>query len=400
MKRRIRLPLLRDRHNHASLYAALRCAPSLAGLDVAGARATLTSLPLDRLSLVLGWRSDKIPVAVFEDGDLPPLLVVNWSLHGFAATPHALPFLKREWPELAERARDAAFCERVLPQLLSFYGRLGCLDAEKLAAFMDGLERAGFREAEDLSLTGVEALAVILDSPYRDRIDIFAALDVYRGFSREQRASCAGVKLFLDGALGARSAALDAPFCDAPAGQLLYADEELDAALAEIASYGARPAVHAIGHRAVGQILGSLERLLGNGVSFRAPRIEHAQFISECQARRARDLGAVLSMQPNFSPESHDYADRLIERHCRENNPFRVLVDDVGFRPGEDLVFGTDGMPSDVAFAMRSCLFPPRASQHLSIKEFEDGYGAASGDGNALYEIDDEARTVSRIDET
>jgi hypothetical protein len=400
MKRRTRLPLLRDRHDHVSLYAALFGAPSLAGFDEPEALGLLARGPADRLSLVLGWQNDRVPRAALERGDLPPAVVVNWSLHGFVATPAARPLVAALWPELAERADDAAWAERHLPEILSFYGRVGGLGREKLAALFSRLEGAGFGAADDLAVIGAEALREIAASPFRDRVEIWAGLDAFRAFSPDDRTACAGAKLFLDGALGARTAALDAPFLDAPAGPLLHTDAELDASLAEIAGLGARPAVHAIGHRAVGQIVASLERLARDGVAFEAPRIEHAQFVSESQARRARDLGCVLSVQPCFGPESDGYADRLCPRHRDENNPLRTLVDRVGFAPGRDLLFGTDGMPADVAFALRCALFPAREGQRLTVDELVAGFGAAPGSGTALYEIDDGARTVVRVDET
>jgi hypothetical protein len=397
MRRRIALPLLRDRHNHPSLYAALRDAPSLAGLRAAEATAQIESLPRDRLSIVFGWRSDLLPHTAFDRGDLPPSLVVNWSLHGFAATSSAKPHIARMWPELAERVDDAAWQELHLHSILAFYGRVSGLDGAKLSAFFRNLADAGFGAAEDLAVISLEALRGIAASPLRDRIAMWTPLDLFRALSPGDRAACAGAKLFLDGALGARTAALDAPFRDAPAGPLLYDDDALDAALAEVASLGARPAVHAIGHRAIEQIVSALERLACNGVSFGAPRIEHAQFVTESQARRARDLGCVLSMQPCFNPESRDYADRLDERHLGENNPLRMVIDRAGFEPGADLLFGTDGMPADVAYALAAGLFPPCPGQRLSIDELAAGFGAAPGGGTAVYDIDDDARTVWRV---
>ena len=60
-------------------------------------------------------------------------------------------------------------------------------------------------------------------------------------------------------------------------------------------------------------------------------RLEHVQFITLPQARRAKDLGVILSMQPNFNSDSEDYADRLGPRDLEANNPFRMLIDQAGF---------------------------------------------------------------------
>ncbi len=75
-----------------------------------------------------------------------------------------------------------------------------------------------------------------------------------------------------------------------------------------------------------------LERLDRDGARFPKVRMEHVQFIDERQVRRARDLGVMLSLQPNFNGESRDCADRLEPRWLDRNNPFRMLIDRVGFR--------------------------------------------------------------------
>ncbi len=79
-------------------------------------------------------------------------------------------------------------------------------------------------------------------------------------------------------------------------------------------------------------------------------------------------------MQPNFSHDSVHYSDRLSKKYAKKNNPFRMLIDEVGFVPGDDLIFSSDGMPYSVTLALESSLFPPFDSQKLSLKEFKEGY--------------------------
>jgi hypothetical protein len=56
------------------------------------------------------------------------------------------------------------------------------------------------------------------------------------------------------------------------------------------------------------------------------------------------------------------------------NNPFRMLIDEAGFVPGKDLLFGSDGMPHGARYALESALFPPFPGQRLSLPEFVAGY--------------------------
>jgi hypothetical protein len=365
-----------DHHSHVSLYAAFLGLPEVGALARPEALALMGSLPEDRLSLVKGWRTDKLSLGPADLAPLPPLILVNASLHGFAASPRAAPFIEELWPELAGRMSDADWGERNLPGLFSFYGRVAGLDEQKLSRFMSSMEGLGIFSMEDMTLAGAEALDLFASPPFRGRIAAWAAPEVFAALPRELMARCVGVKIFLDGSLGARSAALDAPFSDGAEGRLLYSDDELDERLASIASRGAALSAHAIGHRAIAQVVSSLGRLRRDGVEFPTIRLEHVQFIDQAQARACRDMGIILSMQPNFSSDSVDYADRLIPRHRAENDPFRMLIDEIGFVPGSDLVFGSDGMPHGIEAALEASLEAPYPGQRLSVEEVEAGYSA------------------------
>jgi len=402
----LRLPYLHDHHSHVSLYAALEGIPDLTGLDREKALGLLRALPADRLSLVKGWRTDRLPLSAPGLSDdlakLPPAIIVNASLHGYLITKLGLPFVEELWPELAEHAEDSAWGERALPRLFSFYGRVAGLDSDKLATFMGRMQALGLGSLEDMTLAGEEALSIESASPFASRILSWATPDVFLGLSAARRASCVGIKIFLDGSLGAKSAALDAPFSDGQTGGLLYGDGELTALIAEIASYGAALSIHAIGHLAIEQALRCLERASAGG-GLPSVRIEHSQFISLRQARRCKDAGVILSMQPNFNSDSRDYADRLDPRHLAQNDPFRMLIDDAGFVPGRDLRFGSDGMAYGPEEALRWSLFPDFEGQRLSLEEFEAGYGRARGmegpdEGEgSVFAIDTLARRLRRI---
>ncbi|MBL8966139.1 MAG: amidohydrolase family protein [Spirochaetaceae bacterium] len=400
MSHRIDLPLLHDHHTHTSLYAALEGLPDLRGLAAGEARALLAAQPRDRLGLVKGWRNDRLALGAADLAELPPLVIVNASLHGHALTPAALPFVAELWPEFAERWADPAWAERNLPRLFVFYGRVAGLGPEKLAAHMGALEAVGLGSTEDLITAGSEALAVIAASPYRDRVSSWATPEVYETLSASERAALRGVKLFVDGSLGAKSAALGRPFLGGEPGVLVRDGNRLGGDVLRAASDGAGVAVHAIGELAVELAIRAFETARREGLSIPLARIEHAQFITRDQAFRARDLGVVLSMQPNFNADSVDYVDRLPAPLPERNDPFRMLIDEAGFVPGRDLVFGSDGMPHGPENALQWSLFPAVPGQRLSLDELIAGYGPARGIGSPLagggitLSIDDDARTV------
>jgi predicted amidohydrolase YtcJ len=222
-------------------------------------------------------------------------------------------------------------------------------------------------------LVNGDEIRLFEDAGLAGRTRFWAAPDVYEGLPNQHREKVHGIKLFTDGALGMWTAALHWPYRDAAqSGMLLYEPAELAAILRRYLTSGKPVAVHAIGDRAIDQAVAAIESA---GPSPGAEvRIEHAQFIAEPVARRARALGVRLCMQTNFSDDSVHYASRLPDGYAERNNPFRMLIDQVGFRPGQDLLFGSDGMPHGVSEGLRQALFPPYDGQRLTLDEFVAGY--------------------------
>jgi hypothetical protein len=383
-----------------SLYASLGTVPDISGLSPAQALALLSSLPGDRLSLVKGWRSERLPLDAYTLARLPPVLIINFSLHGFALPPTALPFIQALWPDFAEHHDETAWVEGHVPELFAFYGRVAGISEASLDAFMEGLGSLGIGSAEDLSLTGPEALAVITASRWKDKIPCWAGPGIYEGLSQEARAGVAGFKLFLDGSLGARTAAIACPYLGGGEGELLYSLEDLERLLASLHGEKKAISIHAIGGLAIEEAILAFEDLHREGLDFPMVRLEHVQFISHSQAWRARDLGLVLSMQANFNSDSVDYLDRLPRGFPEINDPFRLLIDGLGFTPGKDLILGSDGMPQGLEYALRWSLFPAHPGQALSLEEFAAGYGPALGSppsaSQALtFEANHELRTLT-----
>lgn len=387
------LPLVHDHHTHVSLYAALADAPRLDGLDKASALEKLRALPGDVLSLILGWNSSRLGLGPADLRGLPPAVIVDLSLHGFRLTPAAEVQLRSAEPELVARHLDDRWRETQLPRILSFFGRLAPLTPAKLEAFLAGLRQVGVGSATDMLLVDAAALDVLRASTHD--IEVWADPDTYAGLDPDRRSAVAGLKLFLDGALGPRTAALEGGFLDGGEGLLTYGDADLRDAVAAALAFGKPLSLHAIGGRAIAQALTVLEGHSRDGLRLPSIRLEHVQFITRDQARRARDLGIILSMQPNFNSDSVDYADRLDAQQLAANNPFRMLVDEVGFVPGQDLIFGSDGMPHGIPYALTWSLFPAFAGQRLSLEEWRAGCGPARGGGGELIvEVDSAGREV------
>ncbi len=155
-------------------------------------------------------------------------------------------------------------------------------------------------------------------------------------------------------------------------------------------------AIHAIGDMATEQAVRCLDHLKQD--SGKLPpliRLEHCQFISHDTAQKAKAVGIVLSMQPNFNYDSIQYSDRLPKSFCKKNNPFRMLVDQAGFIPGKDLILGSDGMPHGAEYALNQSLFPPFEVQELTLDEFIAGYCMADmKNGHIEIHIDNKKSNV------
>jgi predicted amidohydrolase YtcJ len=148
-----------------------------------------------------------------------------------------------------------------------------------------------------------------------------------------------GGDLPVDGSIGARTAGLLAPYADAEgSGETYFADDELAELLHGAHAAGLQVGVHAIGDRAIEQVLRTWERIYGTLDSrarrhFRARRhrIEHFEMPTADHVERAAALGLAISVQPAFDALwGHPgglYERRLGWERAGRMNPFRSLIE-------------------------------------------------------------------------
>ncbi len=114
-----------------------------------------------------------------------------------------------------------------------------------------------------------------------------------------------GVKLYVDGALGSRGAALLEDYADDPGnrGLLQVTPEELDGLVERCARLGLQPAIHAIGDRGNRIVLDVYDRVSRDHPGFRElrPRVEHAQIVDAADWERFSAGGYVPSVQPTHA---------------------------------------------------------------------------------------------------
>jgi predicted amidohydrolase YtcJ len=127
-----------------------------------------------------------------------------------------------------------------------------------------------------------------------------------------QRLNVRAVKMFADGALGSRGAALLADYSDEPGnrGLLVTPPATLEATTRAAARAGFQPCTHAIGDRANREMLDIYERVEQEVPEMRAlrPRIEHAQILSAADIPRFAALAVIASMQPTHCTSDMPWA--------------------------------------------------------------------------------------------
>lgn len=162
-----------------------------------------------------------------------------------------------------------------------------------------------------------------------------------------------GGDLFLDGAIGSRTAAVTAGYRDGDAlGGLFHTDSQVVDFFVRCTRAGIGGGVHAIGDAAIEQAVAALERaatVVGvTAVRACRHRIEHVELPRAGHARRMAALGVVASVQPAFDARwggpNGLYARRFGRAAALDSNPFDAFVS-----AGCRLAFGSDSTVTPMA---------------------------------------------------
>jgi predicted amidohydrolase YtcJ len=152
--------------------------------------------------------------------------------------------------------------------------------------------------------------------------------------------------LFVDGALGSRTAALHQPYTDRPdtRGARYLDAEEIAAHLVACTEAGVPGGFHVIGDAAVAAVVEGFaraeKRLGADALRAARHRLEHLEMVDADQAARLAGYGVVASVQPLFDAywggSGGMYEQRVGDRAVAMN-PFRTLHE-----AGVELAFGSD----------------------------------------------------------
>ena len=249
------------------------------------------------------------PIGIFKDGAL--------GLVG-----HAVPAPSPE-------RRDSA-----LARALAHAAALGVTATSHMAASWEDL--ASYRRLER---AGRLTLRVAVYLP----LDAWQAVadSVRRGGAGDAWVKIGGLKGFMDGSAGSRTAYFFEPYSDSAGyrGLLQHPEADMRRWIGNADSAGLQVAVHAIGDHANAILLAIYDSVArAHGPRDRRFRVEHAQHLRPEDIPRFGTLGVIASMQPYHAIDDGRWVERRIGPvRIKTTYAFRTLLDS-----GAKLAFGSD----------------------------------------------------------
>ena len=260
-------------------------------------------------------------------------------------------------------------------------------------AFLDQASRRGIVAVHEMagptisSEADARALVELSEAAVGPRVFLYwGELASRGGLERAQELGAvgAGGDLFLDGALGSRTAALHEPYNDDPTnrGALYVQLDEIVDHLIRCTEANVQAGFHVIGDRACDLVTEGMRACAEHlGVAhFRRlrHRLEHAEMLSDAALATLADLGAVLSMQPLFdglwSAPAGMYEQRLGRQRAHGMNRWGSA-----YRNGSVVAFSSDCPVTEMSpwAQVRAAMEHHDRSERLSWAEAVDAHSRA-----------------------
>jgi predicted amidohydrolase YtcJ len=264
--------------------------------------------------------------------------------------------------------------------------------------------RSCFQAFQQIHQQGQLGLRVVKNIPLA-RIDQATGVGLQSGFGDEWL-RIGGIKIFADGALGPRTAAMIEPYESQPQnyGITVVDKEEMKAAASMASEHGLSVTVHAIGDRANHDILDVYEAVRREEQARGEPRqlrhrIEHVQLLHPTDLHRLAQLNVIASMQPIHATSDMHMAAAYWGDRTQYSYAWRTMLNS-----GATLVFGSDApveridpLPGIHAAVTRRTLdgapgpdgwhSEQRLTLHETIHAFTRAAAVTSGQENRLGSI-------------
>jgi predicted amidohydrolase YtcJ len=205
-----------------------------------------------------------------------------------------------------------------------------------------------FRAYQEAIKEGLLQLRVILmpdiESVHLKDEHLDFGFGLHTGFG-DERLKLGAIKIFIDGSLIGRTAALTQPYASDPNNKgFLVKSKKLISEQFRMAHEGGwQVAMHVIGDQAIEVALETIENVIGKNAKEYRPRLEHCGVLRPDLIQRIKSLGAVIVTQPQFISELGDgFRDALGEERLKLTYPFASLreISIVGFSSDMPVVQG------------------------------------------------------------
>lgn len=268
-----------------------------------------------------------------------PILIQHSSGHAGVASSRALalaPSVKHIQGYLVEKEYEKVYSKEPIPSLEKMIKSILAAGAKmsQLGITCATEMMAGYYDLEQELLA--YHLASKRGSPIRVRLflewnKIFGPEAISEGRLRElmdqmdqDLCKVVGIKLFADGALGTKTAAVNEEYIGGGYGHLLYEPDIFKEKVKTAHQAGWPIAVHSIGDRATGMVLEAFSEL-DDATSH---RIEHVMILSDAQIKKMARLGCSCTLQPEFlSHFAESYQKNIGKKRTAKLKRFRSILD-------------------------------------------------------------------------
>jgi predicted amidohydrolase YtcJ len=284
------------------------------------------------------------------------------------------------WSETGALSREAhALARAAAMSLVSTSQRERAQRATRQAAASLGIvavhEMAGPTISSEADLTALVDLSATEPGPLVT--GYWGELASTGGVETAQRLGAAGAAgdLFIDGAIGSRTACLHAPYLDAAdtRGASYMAESDLTEHLVAVTNAGLQGGFHVIGDAAASMVTRALhaaaEQVGTNALRSAGHRLEHAEMLSDDDISAMVDYAVTASMQPMFDAlwggANGMYEQRLGAERTRTMNRWGTIAG-----AGGALAFGSDAPVTDLGpwAAVRAAVHHTVPKQRISAR--------------------------------
>lgn len=185
-----------------------------------------------------------------------------------------------------------------------------------------------------------------------------------------------GIKIFLDGSVGARTAAMTKPYnYSRTKGKILITTRKLEDIIRKAEDNSIQLMIHSIGDRTTDTISRAFERNIDKENPLRH-RLEHIEILSTSSIRKIAKMNLIASMQPNFVRRWQNPGgmyEQYLGKRYKEMNCFKKLLNS-----GIRVIFGSDCMPLGPLYGIQGALGHPfscgRLNRHAAFRAYtKDG---------------------------